>query len=97
MGVKFGKEYEVIVSDLTEALIQIDDCREFIGMEEQDWNRLTDEEKSSCLRTLADDIFFALGADPVMEIGNSTFTYHPKQHIIKIEQGATLIHVIRLI
>ncbi len=75
MGVKFGREYNDIVSDLTAAMGHIRDCYEFFEMSEEDWIQMGKDEQTECLKTLADDVFFALGSDPILHVGKGLLVY----------------------
>ena len=97
MGVKFAREYEDIILELTGALEQLEDSYTFLDMDEQDWAGLAPEEQKECLRTLADDVFYGLGTEPVMELGQGTLSYEVDKHIIKLDYPNTVIKIIRLI
>lgn len=97
MGVKFGREYEDIVTDLTAAIRQIDDCYEFIEMPAQDWRNLNDEEQTACLTTLADDIFYALGQSAQINVGQGKLTYHAGRHVISVAHGDSQVTIVSLI
>ncbi|MDF2814461.1 MAG: hypothetical protein K0Q81_661 [Paenibacillus sp.] len=84
MGVKFGREYEDIVRELSDALIRMNNVHDSFEMSEEQWGQLEEEERSECIRTLADDLFYALGADPVMYIGSGKVIYDREHHIIKL-------------
>ncbi|WP_040952155.1 hypothetical protein [Gorillibacterium massiliense] len=97
MGVKFAKEYALIMDDLTRALQDVEDVQEALGMEPEDWGGLNDDEKAECLRTLADDVFYALGADPVMEIGLATVTYDKGNHVIRLAHPDKVVRIVHLL
>ncbi|WP_127583644.1 hypothetical protein [Paenibacillus koleovorans] len=84
MGVKFNREYEDIVRDLSGALGRFDGVYDSFEMSAEEWGGLEEGERSECLRTLADDLFYALGADPVMYIGAGKAVYDREHHIIKL-------------
>ena len=52
MGVKFARDYEDIVSDMSHAVPNIDNFYQFFHMEKEQWERLTEEEQKECTRTL---------------------------------------------
>jgi hypothetical protein len=97
MGVKFGREYEEIVQDLCTAINGVDGFYEMFEMTEEMWSELDAEERKECLRTLADDVFYALGIDPVMEIGRGTIRYNKKNHVIQVSDGDRVVSVVNLI
>jgi hypothetical protein len=84
MGVKFGREYEDIMQELSGALVRMDKVNDSFEMSFEDWEQLEEEERLECIRTLADDLFYALGADPVMYIGGGKVMYDREHHIIKL-------------
>ncbi|TBL81716.1 hypothetical protein [Paenibacillus thalictri] len=96
MGVKFGREYADIIDEMTEAVVQIEDIYSFFEMPEQDWQEMNAEEQRECIRTMADDLFYGLGADPVMEIGSGMVSYDKSKHILKVAQDDKVISIIRL-
>jgi len=97
MGIKFGREYTDIVEDLTDAVAQIDGSYELLEMESDDWRELTDEEQRDCLKTLADDIFYSLGADPELTVGAGVVRYDKEHHVLKVHHGEKLVSVIYLV
>lgn len=84
MGVKFGREYEDIMSELSDALVRMDNVHDSFEMNAEEWQQLVDEERTECIRTLADDLFYALGADPVIYVGAGKVIYDREHHIIKL-------------
>ncbi|MCL6458818.1 MAG: hypothetical protein K6T85_12495 [Gorillibacterium sp.] len=97
MGVKFAREYEDIIAELTKALEQLEPCYTLLDMEEQDWLGLAPEEQQECLRTLADDVFYGLGTEAVMELGQDVLSYEPDKHIIKVAYSNGVTQIVRLI
>lgn len=97
MGVKFGREYNDIVDDLTTAIGQIKNCYDFFEMTEDDWNQLDREQQTECLKTLADDVFFALGTNPKIEVGQGLLMYEKRKHIITVNQGENLVTIVNLV
>ncbi len=97
MGVKFNREYRDIIADFVFALSHIKDCYTLFEMTSDDWLALAAEEREEVIRTLADDIFYGLGSEPSMAIGNSRVEYDKKQHIIKVIVPDNVIHVVNLI
>lgn len=97
MGVKFGREYRDIVHDLGEAIRRIDAFYDFFEMSEQDWNGLDDDEQNECVKTLADDVFYALGRDRELNVGTGHVHYIRSKHIIKVEDGNNVVTVVNLV
>ncbi|WNQ10508.1 hypothetical protein MJA45_23265 [Paenibacillus aurantius] len=97
MGVKFAKEYKDIIEDLTEAIRDIGMSHEFLEMEAGDWDGLDEEQQRECLTTLADDVFYGLGADPSLQLGTSHIIYDKDNHIIKVVYTDNVIRVVHLI
>lgn len=97
MGVKYNREYRDIVRDLGHALGQIEDCYETFEMERGDWEALNREEQLEFMRTLADDIFYGLGAEPSIPVGAGKVQYDPANHIIKVWTEPQVVHLIKLI
>jgi len=97
MGVKFGREYPDIINDFTEALHSIDECYAFLEMTPEEWEELEGEEQQECIKTLADDLFYGLGSDPKMMIGNCTVSHDNEKHVIVISHNEKLISVIYLV
>lgn len=97
MGVKFNREYSDIINDIVLAMSTMEDCHLALEMERQEWTSLPSNERSEYLRTLADDIFYGLGTEPLLEFGRGTFRYEPNKHTIRITTGDQIVHVIHLI
>lgn len=97
IGVKFGREYNDIVDDLSEAIVQVDSFYDFLDMSEQDWNRLSEFDQKECLKTLADDVFFALGNQRKIKLGRGVVFYSQQKHIITVEDGQNVTIVVKLI
>jgi hypothetical protein len=97
MGVKFGREYNDIVEDLTTAIEQIENSYDFLEMSDEDWNELDKEQQTECLKTLADDVFFALGTNPRIQIGQGFLVYEKNKHIIKVNQSDNLVTIVNLV
>jgi hypothetical protein len=97
MGVKFNREYKEISEELTEAIGAIEDCYEFMEMEREDWLSMDRGERHECVRTLSDDIFYALGTERSVSVGSGTVEYDAANHRIKVCVSPQLTHVIMLI
>lgn len=97
MGVKFGREYVEIIEEMSEVMSGVRHCHEWFEMSGEDWRQMDDEERNECISTLADDIFYGLGADPSISFGTCQISYDSDNHIIKISSEDNIVHVIRLI
>lgn len=97
MGVKYNREYREIVKDLGVALGQIENCYETFEMERDDWEALDREEQTEFLRTLADDIFYGLGSEPELEVGEGKVQYDPSHHVIKVWTESQIVRLVKLI
>lgn len=97
MGVKFNREYKDIVSDLADAIRTIEDSYEAFEMEAGDWSGLQATEQGEYLRTLADDLFYALGSAPRLEVGSGKIEYDPGNHVLKVYSAGNVVHLVQLI
>lgn len=97
MGVRHAREYKDILRDLTEAVGQIQDCYRFFEMEAIEWKALTADEQHEVLEALADDVFYGLGEEAVIEVGSGTVTYKATHHVIEVKQGDQVSRIVRLI
>jgi len=97
MGIKFGREYNDIIDDFTEALQSVERCHEFLEMSAEEWGGLEAEEQRECIKTLADDLFYGLGTESHMSIGGCTVTHDAKRHLIRIDHSDALTRVIHLV
>lgn len=96
LGVKFGREYDEIIAELTEAIRQIRDIFTVFEMTADDWTALDAQEQKECIRTLADDIFYGLGANRELPIGCGTIHHDKDRHILTVRDGASLVTLIHL-
>jgi predicted fused transcriptional regulator/phosphomethylpyrimidine kinase len=97
MGVKFGREYADIIEDFYSAIRSIDRINEFFEMSEEDWQQLEAEDQNECVKTLADDIFYGLGTEPMIHVGGGVVVYDRDHHIIKVFNGEKIVHVVNLV
>lgn len=97
MGIKFGREYSDIITDFTDALQGIDGCYEFLEMTAEDWDGMSVAERKECMKTLADDLFYGLGVETHMSIGDCVVMHDAKRHLIRIDHGETMTRVIHLV
>lgn len=89
MGVKFARDYEIIIDELAKLISQITGANEFFDMDSEAWLEIGQEEKTELTKTMADDIFFALGSEdsgPVT-VGDCLFEYDKGHHAIKVIDG----------
>lgn len=96
MGVKFARDYELILKDLAEAVGEIEEIYEFIGMEKSEWKNLKQEQQKGCIETLADDLFYALGEEPAFNVGQGYVQYDNARHVIKVRSGENKISIVKL-
>jgi len=97
MGVKFAREYEDIHKELADAVSGIEDVYAFFEMTPEEWNELQDEERGECIRTLTDDVFYALGSDPKLEIGSGSVRYDAVRHMIKVSVKNGPVTMVKLV
>ncbi len=97
MGVKFARDYEDIVSDMSHAVPNIDNFYQFFHMEKEQWERLTEEEQKECTRTLCDDLIFALGSRPSIQVEGGRVAYERKKNVITVHNGGNVIAIINLV
>lgn len=97
MGVKHAREYEDILVELKDAMHSIGDGYTFFEMETTEWEELAETERLELMEALADDVFYALGEDPVIHVGHGVVTYRPKHHIIEVSVDEKESRIIRLI
>lgn len=96
MGVKYGREYEDIIEELSAAIGEVERIHDFFDMSDKDWDELDAAERQACIRTLADDVFYGLGADPVIELGSGAVRHDREGHRLLVSQGEREIAVVRL-
>ncbi|MGG2197377.1 hypothetical protein [Paenibacillus validus] len=97
MGVKFGREYKDIITDFADALQSASGCHDFLEMSAEDWGELEAEEREACMKTLADDLFYGLGTEGSMHVGNCVVTHDAKRHIIRVATGDSFTRIIHLV
>ncbi|WP_435923302.1 hypothetical protein [Paenibacillus sp. DYY-L-2] len=97
MGVKHGRDYEFILADLTAAVGRIPDSYIFFEMETSEWENLSSEERGEVLEALAEDLFFALGTEPVIEVGSAVVVYDREAHRINVLIGEEELTSVKLV
>lgn len=97
MGVKFTREYNNIISDLTDLLININDIYILFEMPKDIWKDTNETEKRNYIETLADDIFFALGNEPEFNMDFGKIIYNAKQYTLEVFNDLINIGTINLI
>jgi len=97
MGVKHGREYAEILEELTEAIGSIEEGYTFFDMAIEDWNGLDEAQRKEVMEALADDVFYGLGEEPVIAVGQGVVTYRAKHHCIEVALGSKESRIIRLI
>lgn len=84
MGVKYGRFYTAIISELAQALGPIEEMCVFLGMDAGEWEALGSEGRIACIRTIADDLFYALGTEKEVSVGRARILYDELHHRIRI-------------
>ena len=97
MGVKHGRDYDGILKDLTIAVGEIPDSYQFFEMEEGEWQQLSPDEKREVHEALAEDLFYGLGTEPVIEVGSGVVMYDKDNHRINLLIGDEELTVVPLI
>ncbi|WP_127534276.1 hypothetical protein [Paenibacillus kobensis] len=97
MGVRHAREYADILKDLTEAVSAIPNSFEFFEMTKEEWDALGGEEKAEVMEALADDVFYGLGQQADIRVGDGAVVYVAKHHIIEVVQAGNVTQVVRLI
>lgn len=87
VGVKHGRDYADILVELTQAVGRITDGYLFFEMEPEEWQELPQESKLEVWEALAEDLFFALGDEPVVQVGSGVVIYDKEAHRINILVG----------
>jgi hypothetical protein len=96
MSIKYTRDYDKILDDLSRAISTIPQFYETFEMDDAEWIGLDENEKAVCLRTLADDVFYVLGSDPSAPVGPGLAEYDPGHGVIKITASPQLVHVVSL-
>ncbi|MBD2845485.1 hypothetical protein IDH44_09820 [Paenibacillus sp. IB182496] len=96
MGVRHGREYREILDELCEAVGAIPNSYLFFEMAEEDWHALEEPERKEVMEALADDVFYGLGEQPSIRVGEGQVTYHPKFHIIEVAVDDKESRIVRL-
>lgn len=87
MGVKHGRDYGDILKELTEAVAHISDSYLFFEMEPEEWRELPQESKLEVWEALAEDLFYALGQQPMIEVGSGALIHDKDNHRINVLAG----------
>lgn len=97
MGVKYIRKYSDILNDMSKEISQIEQIYEFFEMKPEAWNEMSDIEKQECIKTMCDDIFYALGNDPAISIGNGTIRYVKAKSVLEVYNNDVLSGSITLV
>lgn len=97
MGVKHGRDYGDILKDLTEAVGRISDSYVFFEMDSEDWGNLNDADKNEVHEALAEDLFYALGTEPVLSVGSGVVMHDQVNHRIHILIGEEELAFVALV
>jgi len=96
MSIKYTRDYDLILDDLSRAIATIPGFYEMFEMNSADWTELSEDDKNICLRTLADDVFYVLGAESSASVSSGLAEYDPGHGVIKITADPGLVHVVSL-
>jgi hypothetical protein len=96
MVMKYEREYTDILFDLMKHMESIEEIYGCFDMSKQEWGALAGQQRLECIRTLADDVFYGLGAEPVIEVGRGTVQYDSSRHLIQIYSGqvTSIVHLV---
>ncbi|OXM14620.1 hypothetical protein [Paenibacillus herberti] len=97
MGVRHAREYKEILDDLTDAVSAIRDSYSFFEMTSEEWGELGDIEKREVMEALADDVFYGLGEESVLHVGQGVVAYKPKFHVIEVMVDDKEARIVRLV
>ncbi|MGG6312906.1 hypothetical protein [Paenibacillus macerans] len=97
MGVKHGRDYEYILADLTKAVGQISDSYLFFEMEPSEWEVLSESDREEVHEALAEDLFYALGTEPMIGVGSAVVIYDAEGHRINFLIGEAELTSVALI
>lgn len=97
MGVRFAREYPEILDELKHAVGQIQEIYEMVGMSEAQWREMSDSIRESCVKTLADDLFYGLGAESRIEVGKGYVQHDTQKHVIVVYDGGNTTHIVKLV
>ena len=90
MGVKYGREYSDIIREMTVALENIDGLNDFFRMDAEEWQTLDAQSRKECVRTLSDDVIYALGTESTVAVGSGYAEYDDRRHVLKIFDGSKI-------
>ena len=96
MALTYTREFKRIIEELAEGIMKINSFYEIFDMSKNDWDALSIEEKFECARTLADDVFYALGKEPVMPMCDAIIQYDKSEGIIRIMENNKNIYNVAL-
>ena len=97
MGLKYTRDYKDINEELVGGIKLIDNFYEFFDMTSEDWTSISDDEQFEVIKTLADDVFFALGSEGEVTLGNGFIKYNSSEHLINIFINEKSIYFINLL
>ena len=97
MGVKYNREYNDIVLDLIQKIYGIEDFQTVVELTKAEWDEIPKPDQLAILQTIGDDILFALGEEPVFEIGKGKLVYDAEKHCIDVYSGIAKTGTVNLI
>lgn len=96
MGLKFTREYDEIIDDFAEGIKNFNNFYEFLNMDENIWNEMPQEQQQEIIKTLADDLFYALGNDKIIDLGSDIIKYLSYENCIVISNSRNEVFRINL-
>lgn len=97
VGIPYGRDYEEILDEFSDALINNDHLYEAFDMSLEEWQALEEQDQAACARTLADDLIYGLGGCDSLRVAGSRVSHDPKRHVIRIDEGDALTRIIHLV
>ncbi|HBM80529.1 MAG: hypothetical protein QME45_06820 [Clostridiales bacterium] len=97
MGIRYERRYADILTDLMEGIRGVDGFYTLFEMDEDMWNGMEENYRNECLRTMSDDVFYALGGNKTLSIGNGVIQYDKDKSIIKIYNGNNCVYIVNLL
>ena len=84
MGIKYGRKYAAIIAEFSQALGPVEGICSFLEMDAGEWEAIGPEGRIDCIRTIADDLFYALGTEKEVSIGPARIVYDELHRRIRI-------------
>ncbi|ANE45946.1 hypothetical protein SY83_06200 [Paenibacillus swuensis] len=97
MGVKHARSYQAIIVELMDAIKDIGKFYEFFEMNSQEWVNLSENDQKEVLEALADDVFYGLGANSPIAVGEGFILHDQDFHLIEVQINDQTVKVIKLV